>query len=164
MLLVNLVAAAPVLGAERGFPEAWVGSWSGLCKLNPPYDGKSELAMGLEIQPKAVDLWTWTIRYGKGPHAEIRAYELKRVPESAGRARYFVDEGGGVLLEVQPQGALGRLTRSLFSVQGRWISTRDELRGDTLVEEMASFAADHLSANGVQSMRQIALQECVLKR
>lgn len=60
--------------------------------------GERTVAMGLDVLPvrDAPDEFTWQLRYGEGPAAQLRDYRLQVVDAAAGR--YQIDEQNGIVL------------------------------------------------------------------
>ena len=113
---------------------AWHGDWRGQLVITGPGDKRSELAMRLVIEPiKDSSEFTWKLTYGEGDKAQLRDYKLVPVPGKPGRFR--IDERNGIVLDAR---LVNDVIYCPFEVGGAVLSTRYELRGDTLRFDVTS--------------------------
>lgn len=125
-------------GPAAGFPDAWVGRWEGeLTTVSPPDSVRNRVPVAREIAPEAQGgAWTWRTVFNRDTVNGVRPYRL--VARDAARGRYAIDERNGLVLEATWMG--GTLV-SVFQVGGRVLESREEVRGDTLVQELAWWSA-----------------------
>jgi len=128
------------------FPADWIGRWQGRLETH----GGSSLApvtMSIEIQPIAVDRWSWTIIYEGDAGRQIRPYELIAVDARTGR--FAIDEKNGIVIPVR---VLEGTLYSTFEVMGSRIELRETLvgagRDATLVVEMGTIAVEDATVTG----------------
>ena len=153
--------AAPSAAGSTGFPASWVGRWEGeLTTTAPPDSVRNRIPVVREIAPEAQGgAWTWRTVFNRDTVNGVRPYRL--VVRDAARGRYAVDEGNG--LELEATWVAGTLI-SVFQVGGRVLESREEVRGDTLVQELVWWSATPsgrmrgAGANAEQGMEVLAYQ------
>ena len=164
-----MVAATPsALAAQRAgsipdstFPAAWVGRWEGeVVTVSPPDSVRSRVPVVRDIAPEPQGGgWTWRTVFNGDTVNGVRPYRL--VVRDAARGRYAVDEGNG--LELEATWVAGTLI-SVFQVGGRVLESREEVRGDTLVQDLVWWSAvpsgrmRGAGANAEQGMEVLAYQ------
>ena len=98
---ISAYAAAPEIPElpTPDLPESWMGLWSGVSTATYRDGRILDFPTSLEIRPieGQQGRWTWTLIYGEGEAAQVRAYELVGVPGSTNR--FQVDEKNGIVLE-----------------------------------------------------------------
>jgi len=125
-------------GPAAGFPDAWVGRWEGeLITTTPPDSVRNRVPVAREIAPEAQGgAWTWRTVFNRDTVNGVRPYRL--VARDAARGRYVMDEGNGV--ELEATWVAGTLV-SVFQVGSRVLESREEVRGDTLVQDLVWWSA-----------------------
>jgi hypothetical protein len=151
--------AGPV--PDSTFPAAWVGRWAGeVVTVSPPGSVRNRVPVVRDIAPEPQGGgWTWRTVFNGDTVNGVRPYRL--VVRDAARGRYAVDEGNG--LELEATWVAGTLI-SVFQVGGRVLESREEVRGDTLVQDLVWWSAvpsgrmRGAGANAEQGMEVLAYQ------
>lgn len=128
----------PADGRAAGFPAAWVGRWEGeLITTTPPDSARNRVAVAREIAPEPQGgAWRWRTVFNRDTVNGVRPYRL--VARDTARGRYVMDEGNGV--ELDATWVAGTLV-SVFQVGSRVLESREEVRGDTLVQDLVWWSA-----------------------
>jgi hypothetical protein len=144
--MVVCALLAPALLSAQGasasspppFPTAWAGRWVGeLVTVSPPDSVRNRVPVVRDIPPEPQGTaWTWRTVFNGDTVNGVRPYRL--LVRDAARGRYVVDEGNG--LELDATWVAGTLI-SVFQVGGRVLESREEVRGDTLVQELIWWSA-----------------------
>ncbi|MBE2247059.1 MAG: hypothetical protein IAE67_07350 [Candidatus Competibacteraceae bacterium] len=96
LLCFNIVLLSSSADAQpTQFPQKWYGKWQGTMHMFPPVSGyPSSFTMQLHLAPGDSSYITqYTIHYGEGDHADIRAYLLKNI-----NGAWAIDEQNGIVL------------------------------------------------------------------
>lgn len=118
--------------SPAAFPEAWVGSWRGMCRAELSGGRTRSFAMQLDVA--ATDdprRFAWHITYGDGDAAQLRPYELVIVDEAQGL--YRVDEKNSIEIESR---LFGDELHCIYSVGGSVILVTYALSADGLTFDL----------------------------
>jgi hypothetical protein len=168
-----IVAAPGSVGAQTGFPQAWVGKWAGtLTTLVPPDSVRNRIPISLEIAPLESDptSFQWRTIFNADTVRGLRPYRL--IVEDAKKGKYATDESNGVVLD---ESYIGGVLTSVFQVQTQVLESRYFLRGDTLTHELSWWntaptrtvtgsGANSESGSEIRSFRVLGMQRAVMVR
>lgn len=133
-----LCCIPPATARQAGLPASWDGVWKGATKLNWASGRVEEVAMELHVSPFAGGTAkSWKVVYVFADRREVREYEI-RPAEGAGAGRLVIDEKNGLLIDNYLS---GETLYSRFTVNGNLVTTRFELRGESLEVELTMFDA-----------------------
>ncbi len=140
------LASSRKTATSGAFPADWTGRWTGT--ISTLGDSKlAPVAMTLEIEPVAVDRWSWTIIYEGDAGRQVRPYELIAVDAPTGR--FAIDEKNGIVIPVR---VLEGTLYATFEVMGSRVELRESVVGvggdATLVVEMATVAVEDAAVTG----------------
>ena len=167
MLTGGLVAQAD---ASPNFPEDFVGNWAGELVIYKPAGVAQQVPMQLKIQPLGDTAYTYTIIYGEDEVAGARPYVI--VPGPDGPHHWICDEKNTILLDGY---YLGNIYQSVFTVQGTYLVSALEHRGDHLVYAIHSGKSEAIRVSGnekhdgedipaVESFKVSGFQRAILTR
>lgn len=143
-LYARLLAAAAVLlycpvsaGAfQAGLPPSWDGVWKGATTLSWATGKVEAVAMELHVSPMpGGQSKVWKVIYAFGDRREVRDYEI-RPAEGGGAGRLVIDEKNGFLIDNY---LAGDTLYSRFTINGNLVTTRFELRGESVEVELTMF-------------------------
>lgn len=137
-VLLFLAVRVKSQNSNSGFPEAWLGTWTGELHIFSAKGLMQKIPMGLEIlKTDTPQVYTWNIIYGPDRASGLRPYRLKPVDPAKGH--WVVDEGNNILLDTY---LLGNELISAFSVQGGLLYTTSVLREDGKMDYVIYFGND----------------------
>lgn len=138
VLAAALLLYCPPAAAARqaGLPREWDGVWKGQTRLDWASGKTEESAMELHVAAVAGGTAkTWKVVYAFADRREVREYEI-RPAEGGGAGRLVIDEKNGFLIDNFLSGAT---LHSRFTINGNLVTTRFELRGDSLEVELTMY-------------------------
>lgn len=174
ILLILFVAFTSMLSAQDeappSFPQDFVGDWSGQLMIYTPAGVAQQVPMQLKIQPLADTAYTYTIIYGEDEEAGARPYII--VPGPDGPHHWVCDEKNTILLDGY---YLGNIYQSVFTVQGTYLVSALEHRGDHLIYAIHSGKSEAIRVSGdakhegedipaVESFKVSGFQRAILTR
>ena len=145
--------------AQDLLPDRMSGVWVGHLQLWSNGVKRDSVPVVLTVSPRGAERWQWKMEYRSEKNPMVKDYEW-RLKDRA-RQLYVTDEGGGVVLE---DFAYGNKMFSAFETQGIWLTSSQELRGDTLTFEVTAGKRLPATGEGVVNYGVTSLQRAVLKR
>ena len=169
LLLVSASGRAQSDSLYR-FPQDYVGNWAGELAIYNAGGLAQAVPMQLRIQPLSDTAYTYGIVYGADEVTGLRDYII--VPGEAGPHHWICDERNTILLDGY---YLGGVYQSVFAVQGNYIVSTVERRGDELLYVILAGKTEPARTTGgamekgeeipeVASFPGTALQRAVLRR
>ncbi len=145
--LVLCILCSNLLNAQAAdlpaFPADFTGDWSGTLEIYRPQGVVQSVPMQLQIQPLADTAYTYTIIYGEDEATGARPYII--VPGADGPHHWVCDEKNSILLDGY---YLGNIYQSVFTVQGTYLISALEHRGDHLVYAIHSGKSSAVRTTG----------------
>ena len=131
-----LCCSSTAAARQAGLPPSWDGVWKGATTLNWASGKVEGAAMELHVSPVAGGpAKNWKVVYVFADRREVRDYEI-RPAEGAGTGRLVIDEKNGFLIDNY---LAGQTLYSRFTINGNLVTTRFELRGETVDVELTMF-------------------------
>ena len=139
----------------------WQGTWHGRLENLPPRAGADEVAVELEVgvgDDAADGCLTWRSRFVvAGETMQVKDYRMCRDEQG----RFFVDEGGGLVLEAS---VYGDDVFSAFEAKGVMLFSHSRLDGDRMVQDIYFARESTAPVEGITSFKGSGLQRTVFER
>ena len=157
---VGLLAAGEP-GSDQDLLPRWHGTWHGRLENQPTRADADEVTVELEIgagDDTADGCLTWRSRFVvAGETMQVKDYRMCR--DEGGR--FFVDEGGGLLLETS---VYGDEIFSAFEARGVMLFSHSRLEGDRMVQDIFFARESTAPVEGITSFKGSGLQRTVFER
>lgn len=150
VLLCSLLFSATSLLAQTDslpdFPEDFVGNWAGELEIYNKAGLAQTIPMQLRVQPLGDTAYTYGIVYGEDEEKGLRDYII--VPGTDGPHHWVCDERNTILLDGY---YLGNVYQSVFAVQGSYIISSVEHRGDHLLYAITAGKTEPVRLSGKET-------------